>query len=226
MVQRDYILRLIEQLGPISGALLRSAELRKGHQYREAGRTVAEALRQYFALSVEATRRRSAEELIGAVRLGWSAYAGREVNVERLILLGGLLREQADLDAAEGRDDEATLGRMKALQILLTGIVEEGSDSPQASEAIGPLLGALAEYELSPQLHDLLWRHAEQAGDFARAEDWLFALLEREPGALERGIAFYERLGLHTDDELARGDLPRGEVAAGLGELRARRGVG
>ena len=46
MVQRDYILRLIEQLGPISGALIRSAELRKGHQYREAGKTVGEALRR------------------------------------------------------------------------------------------------------------------------------------------------------------------------------------
>ncbi|MFN8516836.1 MAG: DUF6483 family protein [Chloroflexia bacterium] len=71
---------------------------------------------------------------------------------------------------------------------------------------------------------DLLWRQAEQAGDFARAENWLFALLDEDPGALERGIDFYERLRHFSDEELVQGNLPRAEVVAGLAELRARRG--
>jgi len=224
MVQRDYILRLIEQLGPISGALIRSAELRKGHQYREAGKTVEEALRRYFGLSVGAARERSAEELIGMVRLGWSPYAGREALGEKLTLLAALLGEQADLDGAQGNQDDATYGRIKALQIALTVLIEDDASSERAAEAIAPLLAQLAGYDLPPQVKALLWQRDEQLGAFAGAEDWLFALLDDDPGALESGIAFYERLSHHTDADLARGNLPRDEVAAGLAELRARRG--
>ncbi len=223
MVQRDYILRLIEQLGPISGALIRSAELRKGHQYREAGKSVEEALRQYFSLSVGAARERSAEELVGMVRLGWSPYAGREALGEKLTLLAALLREQADLDAAEGDEEGALDGRIKALQIFLTVLIENDATSERAAEAVAPLLVHLAGYDLPPPVKALLWQRDEQLGAFAGAEDWLFALLDDDPGALESGIAFYERLGHHTDADLARGNLPRDEVAAGLAELRARR---
>jgi hypothetical protein len=226
MVQRDYILRQIEQLGSAYGALIRSAEERKGLQFRVAGEPFDEALQQHFGLDGEAVRARSAEALIGAIRLESSAFDGRGVVVDRLALLAALVREQADSDAAAGDDDEATLGRLKALQIFLTALVEEGASSDFASRAIEPLLESLAAYELPREVKDLLWRYAEQVGNFARAEDWLFALLDDDPDSLERGIDFYERLGHFGDEELARGNLPRAEVAAGLAELRARRAEG
>ena len=119
--------------------------------------------------------------------------------------------------------EEAAIGRLKALHIFLTVLVEEDAASEYAGGAVEPLLDALTSYELPPPVKELLWHHAEQSGDFARAEDWLFALLEEHPDALEPGIAFYERLIHLADDELARGDLPRAEVAASLAELRARR---
>lgn len=222
MVQRDYILRQIEQLGSAYGALVRSAEERKGLQFRTAGEPVEQALRQFFGLSLETVRERSAEELIGLVRMGSSTYAGDGATAEKLTLLATLLREQADSDAAEGDADEAALGRIKALQIFLTVLVEEDFANAHAQGAVEPLSERLTAYELPPPVKHLLWRYAEQSGDFAGAEDWLFALLEDDPGALEQGIAFYERLALLPDDELAQGNLPRAEVLAGLGELRER----
>jgi hypothetical protein len=223
MVQRDYILRQIEQLGSAYGALIRSAEERKGLQYRVAGEPFDEALRQHFGLDGETVRERSAEELIGTIRLESSAYEGRDVVADRLALLAALVREQADRDAEQGDADEAAIGRLKALQIFLTVLVEEGASSDFAARAIDPLLELLAAYELPREVKELLWRYAEQLGDFARAEDWLFALLDEDPGALEQGIAFYERLARLDDDELARGNLPRAEVAASHAELWARR---
>jgi hypothetical protein len=71
----------------------------------------------------------------------------------------------------------------------------------------------------------MLMRHYEQHGAFAKAEDALFDLLEAEPGnsdALEFGIAFYERLRGQSDMALAKGNLPRQELEAGLAELRQR----
>jgi hypothetical protein len=73
------------------------------------------------------------------------------------------------------------------------------------------------------ELTVLLWRFYEQNGDFARAENVLFELLE-EYGVTEtvipHGVAFYERLLARSDFELSSGGLPRDEVEAGLRELR------
>jgi hypothetical protein len=224
MVQRDYILRQIEQLGMAYGALVRSAEERKGLQYRVAGEPFDQALRQHFGLDAETVRARPAEDLIGTIRLESSAFEGPGVVADKLALLAALVREQADLDAAQGDDDEAAIGRLKSVQLFLTALVDEGASSDFAARAIDPLLELLAAYELPREVKELLWRYAEQTGEYARAEDWLFVLLDNDPDALDAGIAFYERLGHFSDEELARGNLPRAEVAAGLAELRERRG--
>lgn len=76
---------------------------------------------------------------------------------------------------------------------------------------------------LPPNVKDQLWRYAEQTGQFAKAEDWLFALLADAPGnddLIRRGIAVYQRLCERSDAELQAGQLPREEVLAGLAELQ------
>ncbi len=69
-------------------------------------------------------------------------------------------------------------------------------------------------------------RHYEQTGQFARAEDALFAMLDGDPAnseMLEFGISFYDRLGAQSDDALSAGNLPRPELAAGRAELLSRK---
>lgn len=222
MVQRDYILRLIEQLGPGAAALLRSAEQRKGLQYREAGRTIDQALRQYFGLDTEAVRGLSAEELVALVRLGHSPLIGSDALVDKLGLLAALLGEQAELDTAQGDPEGGADCALRALQISLIVLTEDDPNAARAVGALDPLLGQLAGYELPRPTMALLWRHYERAGEYGRAEDWLFTLLDDDPAALPEALAFYERLASRSDRELARGNLPREEVAAGLAELRAR----
>ena len=76
----------------------------------------------------------------------------------------------------------------------------------------------------------MLMRHYERIGEFARAEDALFAWWTAEPANVELldfGAAFYQRLLGLKDDTLAAGNLPRAEVQAGLAELdRAKPGSG
>jgi len=72
----------------------------------------------------------------------------------------------------------------------------------------------------------MLMQHYERSGQFAKAEDALFAMLEdepRHPRILEFGIAFYQRLEGRSDASLDAGELPRPEVEAGLTELRERK---
>src|ERR1019366_7955822 len=72
----------------------------------------------------------------------------------------------------------------------------------------------------------LLMQHYEKSGEFAKAEDALFAMLEAEPGKaglVEFGVFFYERLQCQSDAPLAAGNLPRPELEAGLVEPHKRR---
>jgi hypothetical protein len=68
--------------------------------------------------------------------------------------------------------------------------------------------------------------HYERTGQFGKAEDALFAILEGGVDgelAVNFGISFYERLLGQSDARLSEGNLPRSEVEAGLQELRERR---
>ncbi len=222
MVKRDYLLRVIEQMGVAWAGVLRLAGLRQGGQYEAAGQSIDQLLRQFLGLNSGALETVSAAELIGLIRLGRAAAAGDGVVAEKLLLLGALLREQAELREAQGESDAAAASGLKALQIYLTVVVEEGINDERAVAAVAPLLDKLDEYELPFEINDLLWRFHEQIGDFAKAEDALFNLLDDAPDLVPEGIDFYERLVTLTDADLIAGNLPRDEVVAGLAELQAR----
>lgn len=222
MVRRDYILRMIEQIGVAWAALVRSAGLRADGRYEQAELLLEQILRQHLGFGGDTPGRLSADELIALVRLGRSASVDESVIAERLLLLGAILHERAELSLARGLPDEAADFAAKALRVDLTVLVEEGHDDERARAALAPLLGLLAGYEIPDRLREQLWRFHERRGEFASAEDWLFALLEDEPAMLPEGLAFYERLAALPDAALVAGDLPRDEVLAALAELRAR----
>jgi tetratricopeptide (TPR) repeat protein len=224
MVRRDYILRMIEQIGVAWAALVKIAGLRASGQYEQVAVLLEQVLRQHLGFGGDTPGRLSADELIALVRLGQTASIDETVITERLLLLGAILRERAELSLAQGRPDEAADFAAKALRVDLTVLVEEEHDDERARAALTPLLDLLADYEVPRSLKEQLWRYHERQGDFASAENWLFALLEDEPAVLPEGIAFYERLAALPDEALRRGDLPRDEVAAALAELRARAG--
>ncbi|HEY8600623.1 MAG TPA: DUF6483 family protein [Thermomicrobiales bacterium] len=224
MVKQDYLLRVIEQLGVAWAGVLRLAGLRQGGQYEEAGQSIDQLLRQFLGLNSGALDAVSAAELIGLVRLGRTAAAGDGVVAEKLVLLGALLREQAELHEAQGDTDAAVMSGLKALQMNLVVVVEEGVSDERAVTAVAPLLDKLDEYELPFAIKDLLWRFHEQTGDFAKAEDALFDLLDDAPDLVPDGVDFYKRLATLTDADLIAGNLPRDEAAAGLAELQARGG--
>jgi len=222
MVRRDYILRMIEQIGVAWAALVKIAGLRANGQYEQVELLLDQVLRQHLGFGGDTPGRLSADELIALVRLGQTASVDEAVITERLLLLGAILRERAELSLAQGNPDEAANFAAKGLRVDLTVLVEEEHDDERARTALEPLLGLLADYEVPGSLKEQLWLFHERQGEFADAEDWLFALLEDEPALLPEGVAFYERLAALPDEALRRGDLPRDEVVAALAELRAR----
>jgi hypothetical protein len=71
------------------------------------------------------------------------------------------------------------------------------------------LVAGLRGSPLTLRTQTLLMHHYERVGDFGKAEDSFFAMLEGEPG----------------DAALAAGKLPRAELEAGVAELRGRKAV-
>jgi hypothetical protein len=103
---------------------------------------------------------------------------------------------------------------------------EEVFDFPDFVPRVEMFAAALRDSPLPLKTQALLMQHYERSGEFAKAEDALFAMLEAEPGnagLVEFGISFYERLQRQSHAVLAAGNLPRPEIEAGVAELRKRR---
>lgn len=220
-VQRDYILRMIEQVGQFWAALLQRA---RAGQHREALGLIDRTCRQALGFDGALLESCTADELIGLVRLGHAPRRGPAWLAERLAMLALLLRGEADTRRALGDAARADDRARKAVAAALAALAEDPA-AARAAETIDALAPQLRASGAPPDLADALWAHYERAGRFARAEDWLFTLLDAAPAPpdlLARGLAFYARLAARDDRTLDAGDLPRDELAAGLAELQAR----
>ena len=72
-------------------------------------------------------------------------------------------------------------------------------------------------------IYKLLILYHEHQGEYSKAEDCLFELVENGcEEAIQVGESFYSRLLNRTDQELKRGNLPLSEVNEGLQELKAK----
>jgi hypothetical protein len=78
----------------------------------------------------------------------------------------------------------------------------------------------LERYALPNDVKVRLMDYYELSGEYSKAEDTLFHLIEsNEPDIIEHDKGFYERLLKKTDDDLNSGGSPRSEIEEGLREL-------
>ncbi|MFI5338141.1 MAG: DUF6483 family protein, partial [Opitutales bacterium] len=145
---------------------------------------------------------------------------------EKALMLTALLKEAGDIAAAQERTGESRSCYLKGLHLLLDTLAQgEVSDCPAFVPRVEVFVSALGDAPLPLTTQALLMQHYERAGEFAKAEDRLFAMLDaapEEPGLVEFGLLFYQRLQAQSDTALAAGNLPRPELEAGLAELRKR----
>jgi hypothetical protein len=100
----------------------------------------------------------------------------------------------------------------------------EASDWPNFVPRVDLFLSLLQDAPLPLATQAGLMQYFERSGQFARAEDMLFNMLESEPGhpgLLDFGVAFYERMRGQSDLSLAEGGLPRTEIEPGLAKFKS-----
>jgi len=218
MFRRDYILAGIEQF---SAVLAKIIGLTTQSDWRMAENAIAEELKRLAGADVAQFEQLSEVELLASLMQG---EPGLSVET-KAFMIAALLKSSGDVATGEGRLEVARRRYLKGLHLLL-GIFGQ-SDSvqrPDFAPSVEAFVAALGDEGPPSDTRVLLMRHYEQVGEFGKAEDELFAILEAEPPGVELmgfGTAFYQRLLARTDAALEAGNLPRAEAEAGLAQLKS-----
>jgi uncharacterized protein DUF6483 len=217
MIRRDYIIRLIEEF---ADALARIRALKTDRQFEQAATLTNEEFKRITGIDSAALLKLSETELLARLIQTEPLQAVRE----KTFFLTTLLKEAGDIAAAAGRVTESRECYLKGLHLLLDSMARgDALEQPEFVPKVDLFVAALDE--VPTQTSALLMEHYERTGQFGKAEDAFFAILDGNVNpdlAMNFGISFYERLLSKMDSVLIEGNLPRAEVEAGLQELRER----
>jgi hypothetical protein len=215
MHRQDYLLRMIQELGQIWSLIVGRTRARLFPQAQQA---LDQAYQDLLGLSTAAVEVQGFDQLLARVRFGESD----DVTRAKAGALLRFLKASGDLAFAQAEDDRAVSYYHQALGLLLLlqqAPAAEGADPlPVSIEELKP---KVTDYVLPKPVGLLLIEHYERQQAYDQAENVLFHLLEYSVDAevLDAGRAFYARLQQLDDEQLAAGELPRPELAAGLAEL-------
>ena len=220
MIRRDYIIRMIEQFFQL---LNRLQSLKQDQRWNEAATTLDDQFKKLVGCGPSEAVELSETELLAKLIQGEAPVAVRD----KTFMLASLLKEAGDVAAGQDQSEESRKYYLKGLHLVLETLARgDAYELPEFVPKVEVFVSALQDSALPFQTHGLLMQHYERTGEFAKAEDALFAMLELEPdnsALLDFGISFYQRLQGQQDTALEAGNLPRAELEAALSDLRARR---
>ena len=214
MLRNDYIMRLIEQFTQAMALIL---GFKNAQKYQDALDLTAETIQQLFGVDAKFIDTIPDEDLMVLLR------TNDGIEPDKAIIIAALQKEAGDIFEAAGDSDSSYIRHSKALNLLLEVY---NHDTPTNlpdylnETGIAGLIAKLDRYELPEATKLRLLLYYEKAGNFAKAEDLLYDMIETgQPEIIDRGIAFYRRIALKSDQQLEAGNLPREEVQEGLAEL-------
>jgi hypothetical protein len=223
MIQRDYILRMIEEFRRVVEVIMAH---RSAGRWHEVAGTVDEQFQRLIGVSAQVAVHLSETDLTARLMRGEATQVVRD----KMLFLIRLFKEAGDAAVSQDRVEEGRDLLLRGLELRVgTYWGEEPSEHADFAPPVEAFTGALTRTTIPPRTQAMLMHHYERTGAFAKAEDALYALLEAAPDnheVVDWGITFYERLQGRSDDALESGDLPRSELDAGLAELKARKAAG
>jgi hypothetical protein len=214
MINKDYILRLAEQIGYEISILV---GLRKRNRFEDALLSVDNLLLKFTGMTSRFINSLSDETLLQSLSpMG-------TLNVDTGLWISSLLKEEGEAYDALNNSRESYYRYVKSLYLLLELLHQEHVpfDSPLYDDA-RDLTSKLSTYELPPYMQRKLFRYNEQIGMYAQAENILFDYLEQDASAdmLEQGKAFYQRLLTKNTTDLQNGNFSTEEIHEGLHQLQ------
>ena len=220
MVNKDYLMRQIELFTRRLTILL---GLRQFDKFDEALIYVDDLYLQTLGLTSHFVNSLSEKMLLEMISpLG-------VLNVDKCLWLAVLLKAEGDIYDDQDKETESYYRYLKSLFLFLSAFSYEKSlrDTQLGTELVA-LLDKLDEYELPLPTSQQLLVYYELNGQYAKAEDTLFEMLDRDTigqteheQLVEDGKAFFERLLRKNDADLLAGNFSHIEVEEGLAQLVA-----
>lgn len=217
MFQRDYFMRMIEQMTEVVGRLM---ALRQEKKQEEALTSIDELLNRQFRLSGKLIRSLSDEDIVKMMTVRGV------VETADLHAIALLMKQEAVLLDELDQPDQSYLVRIKALHLFIRlALLDAEPLLRTPSEEAGELAASLRRYELPQATKELMLQWHEAEGRYDQAENVLDELFADGLLPLEEADAFYRRLLLLPDEKLVEGGLPRDEVVEGQRRLSDNRAV-
>jgi hypothetical protein len=220
---KDYLIR---QLKPLSAVLAQMLHLRQIHQEAEARLLINSTAQETLGLGTDLMLHLPYEHLMAMLR------EDTQEGLVKSLILADLLQESAQLFDAEQKPQDSYLCYLKSFNIFFevmfvkdsSGIEQLlGAEAWQEQSAkMAQVVAALRAFDLPEAISFKLVSYYEQTGQYAQAEDLIFELIDitdDQTFVVDKGIRFFKRLRLKTDEQLIAGNLPRDEVNTALQEL-------
>ena len=222
MAQRDYILRMFEEMSRAVAQIIYQREIK---DYQATHDLIDEQFKQTLGMGSGFLHSLPDETLLSMLT------ALGALNIEKCWLIATLLKAEGDLYAGEHDESKSYYSYLKSCNLFLEALYNQNQQRDIAQiEEIEELLEKLEDYELPLRTRQLLFWYFEYTGRYGNAEDILFDILEEEPGdeteSVEsaeemraKGEAFYAHLLGKNDSALETGNFSRAEIKDGLARL-------
>lgn len=224
MFQKDYLMRMIEQLTLV---LAKVMGLKASKEHEEIHRILNEALLDFTGLSEATIAKLGYKDLIRL--MGGMG----EINTEKCLILAELLKQKADASVGSENSIISYNLYLKSLNIYLETLLSAQDSFLHRNlnmDTVHELVDYFKQFTLPQETLILLFHYYESTQEYGKAEDILLQLLDQNHGndiggVYNQGIAFYERLQEKNPEELAQGNLPLDEVREGMEKIRALKGL-
>jgi len=215
MIQKDYFLRMTEILAAVLTKVLFNKE---NKNYIDAEKEIESAAKTMVGLDLELIRILNIEDILKLMKTS-DLYAGR------CLVSAELLREYSGLYEIKRKETEGKNFEMKSLHLYIEALLTKDLSEPEKYfKGINELISSCSDNEFSDNLNIKLIDYYEFSGQYSKADDIIFELLENQNEfVFDKAVSFYKKLQGKTNEELKTGNFSIEEVNEGLEEIQNMR---
>src|ERR1051325_3026344 len=174
MIRRDYIIRMIEEF---IQALTRIRSLKRDQRWDEASREVEDQFKRLLGQGARPISEQTETELLANIIRGEPTLAVRD----KTLIVATLLLEAGENATAQNKPDESRSCCLKGLHLLLDVLGRgEVFEFPEFLPRVERFVQALKDAPVPSGTQGLLMQHYERTGEFAKAEDIFFTMLDAD----------------------------------------------
>lgn len=209
MFERDYIKRLIQQFADVVARIIL---YKSKKDWQQVQMIIDVSGKQLLGLNPSLIESMDGKELIQLFTFK------EQTDHEKCLIMAVLLFEQSVINANTGKpESEIYKAYLKSFLLFRTAFTNSEFKSKVDLKRAFECCDNLMTFDLEDTVLFEIFGFYKEEKEFAKAEDILFTLLEKNRNdAKQTAIQFYTDLLKYDDAELEKGNLPRDEVLEGL----------